>query len=160
FSMEYVDGGSLSRKIGGTPQPPGEAARLVHLLAGAMQHAHQAGVIHRDLKPANILLDQDGSPKIADFGLAKLLEQDAGQTQSGAVLGTPNYVAPEQARGDVRDVGPAADVYGLGVLLYEILTGQPPFRGESVLQTLEQVVGSEPVPPRNLNACVPRDLEA
>jgi serine/threonine-protein kinase len=159
FSLEFVDGGSLARKIAGTPQPPREAAGLVRLLAGAMQHAHQAGIIHRDLKPGNILLKADGTPKIADFGLAKRLEQDGGQTQSGAILGTPNYMAPEQAEGKGSEVGPLADVYSLGAILYEMLTGRPPFRAPTMLETLEQVRSREPVAPTELQPKVPRDLE-
>jgi serine/threonine-protein kinase len=159
FSLEYVDGGSLARKIAGTPQPPREAAELVHLLAGAMQHAHKAGVIHRDLKPGNVLLTRDGTPKIADFGLAKHLEQEAGQTQSGAILGTANYMAPEQAEGKSQQVGPLADVYGLGAILYELLTGRPPFRAPTMLETLEQVRSREPVAPSQLQPTVPGDLE-
>jgi WD40 repeat protein len=130
----------------------------VQQLAGAMEAAHQKGVIHRDLKPANVLLAEDGTPKITDFGLAKKLGE-AGQTQSGAVMGTPSYMAPEQAGGRSAEIGPAADVYALGAILYECLTGRPPFKAATPLDTVLQVVSDEPVPPTQLNAKVPRDLE-
>ena len=159
FSLEYVDGGSLAERIGGKPQPVEESAGQVELLARAMAFAHERGIIHRDLKPANVLLTADALPKITDFGLAKRLESDAGQTKSGTLMGTPNYMAPEQARGDVREVGPLADVYALGVILYEMLTGRTPFLGASILDTLQQVRNQEPVPPSRLQPKVPRDLE-
>jgi tRNA A-37 threonylcarbamoyl transferase component Bud32 len=158
FSLEYCPGGSLAARLAGTPLPAAEAARLVEALASAVAAAHAAGVVHRDLKPANVLLAAGGSPKITDFGLAKRSE-DSGQTRSGTVVGTPSYMAPEQARGQVRAVGPPADVYALGAVLYECLTGRPPFRGATVLDTLEQVCGQEPATPRSLNPAVPRDLE-
>jgi serine/threonine protein kinase/tetratricopeptide (TPR) repeat protein len=183
FSMEYVGGGSLAQQLAGQPQPPAEAAQLVETLARAVHHAHERGVIHRDLNPANVLLSfsgrsadkvslRDGGagptplserplndwvPKITDFGLAKQVG-DGGHTATGAVLGTPSYMAPEQAQGK-KEVGPAADVYALGAILYECLTGRAPFRGVTVLETLEQVRRQEPVPPRRLNPRVPRDLE-
>jgi tetratricopeptide (TPR) repeat protein/tRNA A-37 threonylcarbamoyl transferase component Bud32 len=159
FSLEFVDGGSLAQKIAGKPQPPREAAETVQLLALAMAMAHQAGVIHRDLKPANVLLTDDGLPKITDFGLAKRLEGDSAQTKSGTLMGTPSYMAPEQARGDTHQIGPLADLYALGAILYELLTGRPPFVGTTLLETLEQVRSQEPVPPRRLQPKVPRDLE-
>jgi tRNA A-37 threonylcarbamoyl transferase component Bud32/sugar lactone lactonase YvrE len=158
FSLEYCPGGSLHQKLGGTPLPPREAAALAETLARALHAAHQARVIHRDLKPANVLLAEDGTPKVTDFGLAKLLEE-AGQTKDGAVMGTPSYMAPEQAQGKTREVGPAADVYALGAVLYECLTGRPPFKGATVPDTLVQVISTEPVPPSRLNPKVPRDLE-
>ncbi len=158
FSLEFCGGGSLERKLAGTPLPPREAARLVETLARAMQSAHDARVIHRDLKPANVLLTVDGSPKITDFGLARKIDE-AGQTASNAVMGTPSYMAPEQAGGKVKELGPAADVYSLGAILYECLTGRPPFRAATALDTLMQVVADEPVPPRQLQSKVPRDLE-
>jgi tetratricopeptide (TPR) repeat protein len=158
FSMEYCPGGSLEKKLGGNPLPPGEAATLLRLVAGAVHAAHQANVIHRDLKPHNVLLSADGTPKVTDFGLAKRLDQ-VGQTQSGAVMGTPSYMAPEQATGSMSEIGPATDVYALGAVLYELLTGHPPFQGATVLQILEQVCSSEPLPPRQLQPGVPRDLE-
>ncbi len=158
FSLEFCPGGSLAQKLAGTPLPPGEAAALVERLARAMQAAHAKGVIHRDLKPANVLLAEDGTPKVTDFGLAKRLDE-AGQTATGAVLGTPSYMAPEQAAGGSQAVGPPADVYALGAILYELLTGRPPFRAATPLDTILQVVADEPVPPRRLQPTVPRDLE-
>ncbi len=128
-------------------------------LARAMQVAHDRGVVHRDLKPANVLLKADGTPKITDFGLAKRLEADSGQTRTGSILGTPSYMAPEQARGLTGQIGPPADQYALGAILYEMLTGRPPFQGTSILETLDQVRSQEPVPPRRLRHKVPRDLE-
>jgi serine/threonine-protein kinase len=159
FSLEYVDGGSLTGKIDNTPQPPREAARMVQILAQGMEAAHQRGIIHRDLKPANILLAADGTPKITDFGLAKKLEEDSGQTRHGAVLGTPSYMAPEQAEGHTDMVGPLSDVYSLGAILYEMLTGRAPFKAGSVLDTLQQVKTQEPVAPIQFAPSVPRDLE-
>jgi serine/threonine-protein kinase len=159
FSLEYVDGGSLAKTIAGTPQPPREAARLVEVLARAVACAHARGVIHRDLKPANILLTRDGTPKITDFGLAKRLEAGSGQTHTDTILGTPSYMAPEQAEGQARDVGAHADVYALGAVLYELLTGRPPFKAATVLETLEHVRSREPVAPTQLQPRVPRDLE-
>jgi hypothetical protein len=158
FSLEYCPGGSLDRKQAGTPMPPLEAARLVEVLARAVQHAHEQGVIHRDLKPANVLLAADGTPKITDFGLARQLDQQ-GRTATGAVLGTPSYMSPEQAAGRNKEVGPATDVYALAVILYELITGRPPFRGDSALEVLHQVCACEPAPPRQLQPLCPRDLE-
>jgi WD40 repeat protein len=159
FSLEFVDGGTLAGRLDGTPLAPVQAAQLMEALARAMQHAHQHGVIHRDLKPANVLLTADGTPKITDFGLAKQMDAASDLSQSGAILGTPPYMAPEQALGKSSQVGPATDVYALGAILYELLTGRPPFRGATVLDTLEQVRLQEPVPPVRLNPKVPRDLE-
>ncbi len=159
FSLEFLAGGSLAQKIGGKPQPVDEAARIVEVLARAMHVAHEHKVIHRDLKPANVLFAADGTLKISDFGLVKRLESDSGQTRSGSILGTPSYMAPEQARGENETVGPAADQYALGAILYELLTGRPPFQGTSVLDTLDMVRSREPVPPSQLQPKTPRDLE-
>jgi WD40 repeat protein/tRNA A-37 threonylcarbamoyl transferase component Bud32 len=158
FVLEYLEGGSLDRKLQGAPLPPRQAAHLVEVLAGAVQAAHEQHIIHRDLKPANILLTANGIPRIADFGLAKRLDE-AGQTHSGAIMGTPSYMAPEQAGGQSKDVGPAADIYALGAILYECLTGRPPFKAASALDTLLQVTDEEAVPPRRLQPQVARDLE-
>jgi WD40 repeat protein/tRNA A-37 threonylcarbamoyl transferase component Bud32 len=158
FSLEYCPGGSLAGKLQAMPLPPDEAARLAEILARAVHAAHQAHVLHRDLKPANVLLAADGTPKVTDFGLAKRLDE-AGQTASGAVVGTPSYMAPEQAAGRTKEVGPAADVYALGAVLYECLAGRPPFRAATALETLRQVLAEEPVPVRRLQPGVPRGLE-
>ena len=148
LSLEYVGGGSLDRLLVGEPLPPQRAAELARTLAAAVHAVHQKGIVHRDLKPANILLTEDGVPKIADFGLAKAVADDRGRTVTGAVLGTPNYMAPEQAGGRRREIGPAADVYALGAILYEMLTGRPPFAGDTALDTLLLLATEEVVPPR------------
>jgi WD40 repeat protein len=157
--LEYVEGQSLRDRLQATPLPPADAARLLLDLCAGVRHAHEAGIIHRDLKPANILLTANGVPKVADFGLAKALDTDSGQTQSGMVLGTPSYMPPEQASGRAAEVGPSADIYALGAILYECLTGRPPFKGASVRETLEQVCTREPVAPSALQPGVARDLE-
>lgn len=159
FTMELVEGGNLDEQIQGAPQPGRSAAALVATLADAIHAAHQSGIVHRDLKPANILLAKDGTPKVTDFGLARRLEGEDGLTLSGFLLGTPSYMAPEQARGQREAIGPATDVYALGAILYELLTGRPPFRAESASATLQLVVAEEPVPPARLNPHAPRDLQ-
>jgi hypothetical protein len=158
LSLEFCPEGSLADALDGTPWEAGRAAALVEALARAVQSAHAAGIVHRDLKPGNVLLAAGGAPKITDFGLAKKLDQ-AGQTRTGAVVGTPSYMAPEQARGEGKGVGPSADVYALGAILYECLTGRPPFKAASSMDTILQVLGDEPVPVRSLQPKVPRDLE-
>jgi tetratricopeptide (TPR) repeat protein len=159
FSLEFCPGGSLAKKLSGTPLPPREAAGLVERLSRAVHAAHQEQIIHRDLKPANVLLAADGTPKITDFGLAKRLDAGAGPTQSNVIMGTPSYMAPEQACGDNKQVGPAVDVYALGAILYECLTGRPPFKAAMTWDTLQQVISEEPVSPRQLQSTTPRDLE-
>ncbi len=161
LALEYVPGSSLGRRLAGGAklQPAAEAGALVERLARAMHAAHGCGVLHRDLKPDNILLGSDGSPKIGDFGLAKRLDGKPGLTASGMLLGTPSYMAPEQAEGRNSEVGVAADVYALGAILYACLTGRPPFRAATVMETLYQVKMEEPVRPRQLEPAVPRDLE-
>ncbi len=159
FSLEFVEGGELASQIAGEPQPPDEAARLVETLSRAMQFAHQRNIIHRDLKPANVLLTADGQPKITDFGLAKRLEDDSGQTASGSIMGTPSYMAPEQAGGHQAQIRPQTDVYALGALLYCLLTGRPPFQSANVMDTVLQVLEQEPVPPRQLVTGLDKNLE-
>ncbi|MCI0461972.1 MAG: protein kinase, partial [Gemmataceae bacterium] len=166
FSLEFVAGGSLEKKLDGTPVPPSQAAQIVETLARAMDYAHQQRIVHRDLKPANVLVSgQAATPveqstlKITDFGLAKQLDTDGGRTQTGAILGTPSYMAPEQAEGRIKEIAPVTDVYALGAILYELLTGQPPFKGTDWRDTLNQVCHDEPVSPRRLRPKVPRDLE-
>jgi formylglycine-generating enzyme required for sulfatase activity/tRNA A-37 threonylcarbamoyl transferase component Bud32 len=159
FALEYVEGGSLDQLLNGTPLPARAAAELVARLAGAVQVAHDHGIVHRDLKPANVLLTRDRVPKVTDFGLAKRVAAGTALTESGAILGTPSYMAPEQAGGHGKAAGPAADVYALGAILYECLTGRPPFRAATPVDTLLQVLENEPVPPRQLQPRLPRDLE-
>ncbi|MFO0844936.1 MAG: serine/threonine-protein kinase [Gemmataceae bacterium] len=158
LAMELCPGGSLAQKLAGAPLAPKAAADLVSRLARAAQAAHDKGIVHRDLKPANILLAADGSPRITDFGLAKRVASDGHLTRTGALLGTPSYMAPEQATAS-KHTGPPADIYALGAILYECLTGRPPFRGATAVETLRQVVEAEPVSIRSLQPKVPRDLE-
>jgi tetratricopeptide (TPR) repeat protein len=175
LALEFMEGGSLAARLDGTPQPPRPAAHLVEILARAVHVAHRHGIIHRDLKPGNILLapaapgsESSAStdswlttavPKITDFGLARRLDDSAGPTVSGAIMGTPSYMAPEQAAGKGREAGPATDVYALGAILYELLTGRPPFKAPTSFDTTMQVLTDDPVPPRRLQPKVPRDLE-
>jgi tRNA A-37 threonylcarbamoyl transferase component Bud32 len=165
LSLEFVDGGSLARKLRDGPLSPHDAARLLETLARAVHAVHQCDIIHRDLKPGNILLTRDGVPKISDFGLAKLLAGSEGepgevvQTQPGAIAGTPSYMAPEQAEGKTKEVGPTTDVYALGGIFYEVLTGKPPFQAATMLDTLIKVVAEEPTPPSTLRPEVPTELE-
>jgi serine/threonine-protein kinase len=158
FAMQYVAGSSLSQRIRAGPLDAEEAARIVLAVAGAVHHLHQNGIIHRDLKPSNILLDNAGVPYVTDFGLVKTLGDDQHRTITGAIVGTPSFMSPEQAAAR-RDLGPATDVYSLGAILYELLTGQPPFREESPLDTLVQVLENEPIPPHRLRPEIPGELE-
>jgi serine/threonine protein kinase len=158
FTLEFAEGGNLLRKLAGRPQRPRQAASWVEALARAAHHAHEHGIVHRDLKPSNILLTNDGQVKICDFGVAKRLAGSDFKTRSGMVLGTPEFMAPEQAIG-AEAIGPAADIHALGAILYTALTGRPPFQGTSALRTLEQVRIQDPVPPRDLLPAVPLDLD-
>ena len=157
--QEFVTGGSLASWLDDRPWSAKQAAELVEAMARAVQAAHDHGVIHRDLKPENVLMTEDGRPKIADFGLAKRMDAADGKTRTGAILGTPSYMAPEQAGGRSKEIGPAADVYALGAILYRLLAGQPPFQGGDILSMLAQVLEQEPEPVRRLNPKAPRDLE-
>jgi tRNA A-37 threonylcarbamoyl transferase component Bud32 len=157
--MEYVGGGTLSEKLAAKPMPPQSAGDLVSRLARAVSAAHERGVIHRDLKPSNILLTAEGMPKIADFGLAKWFATPADVTETGHPLGTPSYMAPEQISSQRGPLGPTVDVYALGTILYELLTGHPPFLADNPLDTLQLVLSQEPVAPRRWQPKTPRDLE-
>ncbi|MBI1191092.1 MAG: protein kinase [Tepidisphaera sp.] len=159
FTMEYVEGGSLAQALAGVPQPPRHAAMLVATLAAAVQIAHDGGIVHRDLKPANVLLTSEGTPKITDFGLARRYNDAADLTLAGTRLGTPSYMSPEQAAGREGAVGPATDIYSLGAVLYEMLTGRPPFRADTPTETQRQLLSEEPARPSHLNSKIPRDLE-
>jgi WD40 repeat protein len=159
LELEYVSGGSLDRQLDGIPWTPKCAARLVEQLAGGIAEAHRMGIVHRDLKPGNVLLAGDGAPKIADFGLAKALGSEPGLTRTESILGSPSYMAPEQADGRASRAGPATDIYAVGAILYELLTGRPPFRAATALETLEQVKAADPVSPSRLVPGLPRDLD-
>jgi len=159
YSMQYVEGTTLARRLATAPIPAREAATILAQVAEAVQAAHQRGILHRDLKPSNILIDPDGCPHVSDFGLAKRLEADASVTHTGAILGTPCYMSPEQAAGSRGDVGPASDVWSLGAILYQMLTGRPPFQAASPMDTLLAVLESDPPVPRSINPAVNRDLE-
>jgi formylglycine-generating enzyme required for sulfatase activity len=159
FSLELCDGGSLDRKLGSRPLPAREAAALAEKLARAMHYAHARGIVHRDLKPANVLLTAEGEPKITDFGLAKRTDGGGNVSLSGTIMGTPSYMAPEQAAGKTQDVGPAADVYALGAILYELLTGRPPFKEASAVLTIQRVLAVEAAAPSRLQPGTPRDLD-
>ncbi len=159
FTMEYIEGQSLDKPIADGPVEASLAVRLISTVARAVEHLHQQGVLHRDLKPSNILLDVEGQPFVTDFGLAKVFAPDSETTATGIIAGTPSYMAPEQASGRRAEVGPATDVYSLGAILYELLTGVPPFRAETALDTLMEVLGSDPAMPRKLNPRIPRGLE-
>ena len=167
FSLEFVEGGTLEDKAGYDPQPPIQAVRVVEQLAEAMDLAHRRGILHRDLKPANVLMEGASAapldqcvPKITDFGLAKRIESgNSSQTRDGSVMGTPSYMPPEQAEGRIKELGPPADVYALGAILYHLITGRPPFRGSTVMDTLNQVINNEPVPPVQMQPGLPRDVQ-
>jgi eukaryotic-like serine/threonine-protein kinase len=159
FTMEFIEGGSLAQKLLGAPMPSHRAASVIATLAQAMQAAHERGIIHRDLKPANVLLTADGTPKLTDFGLARRISDTAALTLTGVPVGTPSYMSPEQAQGQGSAIGPPTDIYSLGTILYELLTGRPPFRAETASETQRQVIANEPAPPSQLNAKIPRDLE-
>jgi serine/threonine protein kinase len=166
FSMEYVEGGTLADRVAGQPQPARQAARVIQVLAEAMAFAHSRGIVHRDLKPSNVLLIDAAPPldrctlKIGDFGLATRIQQEEEQTSGGVVLGTPSYMPPEQALGESWRVGPTADVYALGAMLYELLVGEPPFLGNAWGEVFGKLLDTSPVPPRRRNPAIPRDLEA
>jgi serine/threonine protein kinase len=160
FSVELMEGGSLASKLGGTPQLYLEAASIVQTLAETMEYSHRAGIVHGALKPGNVLVSREGTLKIGDFGLHKRMEPGSGPSEEeGQVIGTTFYMAPEQVSGGIREVGPATDIFALGAILYELLTGRPPFRAATPFESLRQLINEEPVSPRQLNAKVPVDLE-
>jgi serine/threonine-protein kinase len=159
FSMKYIAGKTLAQLVAEGPLPPREAARIVYQVALAVEHAHSKGILHRDLKPSNVLLDHTGQPHVTDFGLAKRVADGSGLTATGAVLGTPSYMPPEQAAPQRGPLSPASDVYSLGAILYHLLTGRPPFQAATVMDTLILVLDQDPVPPRMLNPSVDKELE-
>lgn len=159
FSMDFVEGQSLAEMVFHRPLPAEQAAKYLRTIAEAIHYAHQRGVLHRDLKPSNVLIDRAGQPRVTDFGLAKMAETDSGLTHSGAVMGSPSYMSPEQASGKTREVGPAADIYALGAVLYELITGRPPFQAATPLDTMRMVVETDAAAPRWVNPAIPVDLE-
>jgi serine/threonine protein kinase len=159
FSLKLVEGETLAARLAAGPMPPREAASLMVEVARAIHYAHSQGILHRDLKPSNVLIDAAGRPHVTDFGLAKRIDADANITQTGAILGTPSYMAPEQAAGSRRDVGPATDVYSLGAVLYHMLTGRPPLVADNPVDTLLLILEQDPAPPRLLGVSLDRDLE-
>src|SRR6266446_2339012 len=158
FSMKFVEGGQLDQIVRREPMSTRRAAELLVKIARTVQFAHEHGILHRDIKPGNILLDRNGEPHLTDFGLARLIEQESTVTNSFDVLGTPSYMAPEQAAGDVKKLSPAADVYSLGAVFYQMLTGQPPFAGGTTYETIRLVMETEPRSPRLWNPKIGRDL--
>src|SRR3989454_3548835 len=159
FAMDYVDGQSLAKLLANGPLVARNAASYLKTIAEAIHYAHERGLLHRDLKPSNVLIDASDQPRVTDFGLARRLDGDSELTVTGQVLGSPNYMPPEQARGKRGKVSRRSDVYSLGAMLYHLLTGRPPFVGEAITDTLEQVLNAEPVSPRLLHPSLPRDLE-
>ena len=159
YVMELVEGSTLEQEVGSEPRPPQQAAELVATLAQTIAFCHEKQIIHRDLKPSNVLLDPQGRPKLTDFGLAKMLHVQDENTRTGDIMGTPGYMAPEQASGVVKQMGPACDIYGLGAILYRLLTGRAPFSSPDPMQTVLKVLSEDPVPPRKLLPELPRDIE-
>jgi len=155
FSMDFVAGRDLGAIVKDGPLLPQRAARYVEIIAEAIHFAHQRGTLHRDLKPQNVLIDDADQPLITDFGVAKIMENDSQLTRTGVVMGSPSYMPPEQAAGRHGDIGPASDVYSLGAMLYELLTGRPPFRGATALATMRDVMEAEPTAPRRLLGTIP-----
>ena len=160
FSMRLVEGQTLSQALAGGPLPFDRAVRLLVTVARAIQHAHERGVLHRDLKPGNIMIDAAGEPHVTDFGLAKFTQRESDLTLTHTALGTPAYMSPEQAAGRVKEITTAADVYGLGAVLFEMLAGEPPFAGDTPMAVARQVIEQEPPPPASINPAVPADLRS
>src|SRR5216117_3277060 len=158
FSMDYVEGQNLSQLVSNRPLPAAKAARYVKLVAEAIHYAHQQGILHRDLKPSNVLVDASDQPRITDFGLAKRMQKESFLTVTGEVMGSPNFMPPEQAGARAVKAGRYSDVYSLGGILFYLVTGRPPFVGETVAEALHHVLNTEPVSPRLLNPSVPQDI--